>query len=87
MSHDSLYGDEPAYLVRSMGWHDSLGSNLQSTPAQWFDSVPWWSNLSFHDHPPLVFAVNKVSFSLFGDSLFVGTFAFCRLFSLFNRGF
>lgn len=50
-----ILGDEPTYSVRSQGWVDTLASDTQTTPYQWFDVVPWWTKLSFHDHPPLVF--------------------------------
>lgn len=50
-----ILGDEPTYSVRSQGWVDTLASDTQTTPFQWFDIMPWWTHLSFHDHPPLVF--------------------------------
>ncbi|MDP3764439.1 MAG: glycosyltransferase family 39 protein [bacterium] len=34
-------------------------------------NMPWWLKLSFHDHPPLFFLIQKVFFNLFGDSLFI----------------
>ena len=68
-----LVFDESFYSFRSIGWLDYLESSYQTTPVQWLSGVnmPWWLNLSFHDHPPLFFLVQKIFFNLFGDSLFV----------------
>lgn len=74
-----LVFDESFYSFRSIGWLDYLESPFQTTPVQWFTlselseskGLPWWLNLSFHDHPPLFFLVQKIFFNLFGDSLFV----------------
>ena len=68
-----LVFDESFYSFRSIGWLDYLESSYQTTPVQWLNGVnmPWWLNLSFHDHPPLFFLVQKIFFNLFGDSLFV----------------
>src|SRR3989338_2012408 len=71
LSHGQVLGDEPLYSVRSIGWLDTLGSDLQTTPLQWFETPPWWTALSFHDHPPLTFAINHIFFKLFDDTLFV----------------
>ncbi len=65
-----IMGDEPAYAVRSFGWIDVLWGTGQTTPYHWFEYLPLWSQLSFHDHPPMVFAVQHIFQSLFGDSLF-----------------
>lgn len=32
--------------------------------------IPWWTNLSFHDHPPLVFLVQHWSIKVFGENKF-----------------
>ncbi|OGH68474.1 MAG: hypothetical protein A3J66_01725 [Candidatus Magasanikbacteria bacterium RIFCSPHIGHO2_02_FULL_47_14] len=75
LSHGQVLGDEPLYSVRSIGWVDTLGSILQTTPLQWFETPPWWTKLSFHDHPPLTFAINHIFFKLFGDTIFVSRLA------------
>ncbi|NUM25100.1 MAG: glycosyltransferase family 39 protein [Candidatus Buchananbacteria bacterium] len=62
--------DDATYSFRSLGYLDFMNSQLQTTPLQWFETVPTWSKLSFHDHPPLTFALQHVSFKLFGPSLF-----------------
>ncbi len=68
-----LVFDEGLYAFRSIGYLDYLESALQPTPVQWLAEqvLPWWTKLSFHDHPPLFFLSQKVFFSLFGDSLLI----------------
>ena len=68
--HDPL-GDDAHYSFRAIGYFDYLGSKEQTTPVQWFGHRPAWSYLSFHDHPPLVFLIQHIFFSIFGVSLFV----------------
>lgn len=64
--------DGAVYSLRSLGYLDYLNTaTYQSTPLDWFGSVPWWSRLSFHDAPPLVFLIQFVFFSLFGGSTLV----------------
>ncbi|OGZ35523.1 MAG: hypothetical protein A3A94_02530 [Candidatus Portnoybacteria bacterium RIFCSPLOWO2_01_FULL_43_11] len=65
-----MEGDQSAYAFRSIGYMDYLGSDKQTTPLQWFDEIPWWSKLSFHDHPPLVFIFQHFSIKIFGVSAF-----------------
>ncbi|MBI2052210.1 MAG: glycosyltransferase family 39 protein [Candidatus Sungbacteria bacterium] len=67
-----LVFDEALYAFRSIGWLDYLESAVQTTPIQWLadQPLPWWQKLSFHDHPPFFFLTQKISFSIFGDSLF-----------------
>ncbi len=31
--------------------------------------LPWWTRLSFHDHPPLVFLLQNLSMAVFGESV------------------
>ena len=69
MSAVDLVSDDATYTYRSLGWFDYLASEMQTTPVQWFDHIPGWSNLSFHDGPPAVFAVQKLFFVLFGDNV------------------
>jgi len=54
--------------VRAAGWYDFLVGEGQTSPVQWFGKEPWWSNLSFHDHPPVSFFMLKISFLLFGEN-------------------
>jgi 4-amino-4-deoxy-L-arabinose transferase-like glycosyltransferase len=63
-----LISDDALYSFRALGWFDYLAADEQTGPVQWFGSIPAWANLSFHDAPPLVFAMQKLSFSLFGDN-------------------
>lgn len=64
-----LFADEPAYILRSITWLDTLLTSSQPTPVDWFDPLPWWSRLSFHDHPPLTFAINHVVHRVLGAGL------------------
>jgi len=63
--------DELAYGMRAIRLEDNLYSSSQTTPFQWYEVVPWWAHLSFHDHPPLVMWIQHVFIRVFGDSLFV----------------
>lgn len=63
-----LTGDEALYSFRALGYFDYLASAEQTTPIQWLGDIPWWANLSFHDGPPLVFALQRVFFLIFGDN-------------------
>ena len=53
-----------------------MASDEQTTPIQWFGEIPWWANLSFHDAPPLVFVLQKISFTFFGDNIFAARLPF-----------
>lgn len=66
LGRGELIGDEPMYIVRSIGWIDTLASDNQTTPYDWFTKLPWWTAISFHDHPPLVFAVYYAVMALLG---------------------
>lgn len=68
--HDMLQ-DDGHYAFRSLGYFDYMASLEQTTPVQWFGSRPWWSYLSFHDHPPLFFFIQHLFFQLFGASVVV----------------
>ncbi len=71
--------DEVFYAFRGLGWIDYDRAETQKTPLEWWDpratggatEIPWWTKLSFHDHPPLVFAVQNIFMRFFGDSTFV----------------
>lgn len=67
--HD-MAGDDALYSFRSIGYVDYVAAwNVQSTPVTWFDEPQWWQGLSFHDHPPLVFAIQWLFFKLGGVNL------------------
>ncbi|MDE2001056.1 MAG: glycosyltransferase family 39 protein [Patescibacteria group bacterium] len=64
-----MAGDDATYAFRSVGYVDFIAAaNRQSTPVTWFDEPQWWQSLSFHDAPPLVFALEHASFAFFGDN-------------------
>ena len=64
-----IAGDDALYAMRSIGWVDYVAAtNRQSTPVSWFAEKQWWQGLSFHDAPPLVFAVQWIFFKLGGDN-------------------
>jgi 4-amino-4-deoxy-L-arabinose transferase-like glycosyltransferase len=53
-----------------------MDANTQTTPVDWFEAIPWWSKLSFHDAPPLVFILQFLTFKLFGISTFTARLPF-----------
>ena len=61
--------DEVFYGFRSIGLFDSLNAPDQPTPFDWFDPLPWWAHLSFHDHPPLGFWIMHLCMRVFGPNL------------------
>lgn len=67
-----IFHDEGFYAFRSIGYIDYLQNADQTTPMQWYraSALPWWTSLSFHDHPPLFFMIQRVFFALLGDTLF-----------------
>jgi len=65
-----LHHDPAHYAVRALGWFDFLVGVGQTTPIVWFGHIPWWANLSFHDHPPLAFLLQHLSFLFFGANTF-----------------
>ncbi len=74
LGSNELIFDEGLYSFRSIGYLDYLDSSAQTTPVQWLKDdakLPFWTYLSFHDHPPLFFAIQFVFFKIFGDSFFV----------------
>jgi len=66
--HDAV-SDEAVNAFRAIGYYDHLVSQLQTTPYQWFEQVPWWAKLSFHDAPYLSFLIQFIFFKFFGVSL------------------
>ena len=77
LTRADIQHDDATYAFRSVGYLDFMNAaNNQTTPFQWFDTVPWWSHLSFHDHPPLVFIIQHLFFLVFGSSDFVARLPF-----------
>jgi len=70
-----LYSDSSLYSFRSLGLFDYIGGG-QTTPIQWFGSIPAWASLSFHDAPPLVFWIQHFFFVIFGDTTFAARIPF-----------
>jgi len=68
-----ILGDEVAYSFRAIGYLDYLGTSFQTQPVDWYKDtfIPFWTKLSFHDHPPLVFLIQHIFFYLFGYSLVI----------------
>jgi 4-amino-4-deoxy-L-arabinose transferase-like glycosyltransferase len=63
--------DEVFYALRGLGYLDYDVGLTQTSPIQWLDSRPWWSWLSFHDHPPLIFLINYLFLKIGGMSTWV----------------
>lgn len=69
--------DDALYSVRAVEYFDYAGSlNTQTTPVVWFPESQWWQYLSFHDAPPLVFALQWIFFQIGGDSQWVARIPF-----------
>lgn len=68
-----FYGDNVGYAFRSLGYLDYLGTSFQTQPVDWYEAsdLPWWTRLSFHDHPPLAFIIQNLFLRLFGPSVTV----------------
>jgi 4-amino-4-deoxy-L-arabinose transferase-like glycosyltransferase len=58
--------DEVFYAFRGLGYLDYDVGLTQTSPIQWLDARPWWSWLSFHDHPPLIFLIDFIFLKLGG---------------------
>ena len=68
--------DDAMYSLRALGYLDFVDSDLQTTPVDWFGEIPWWSRLSFHDAPPLVFIIQHFFFKFFGTATVVARLPF-----------
>ncbi|MFY9461835.1 MAG: glycosyltransferase family 39 protein [Candidatus Sungiibacteriota bacterium] len=69
LSRGDMLNDEVTYSLRAIGLVDYFNEPSQTTPLMWFDpSPPWWTKISFHDHPPLVFLVQYLFISVFGEN-------------------
>lgn len=75
-----VVGDSATYLYRSVGYVDYMSSKLQTTPIQWFTTLPGWAHFGFHDAPPLGFAIMHLGFKLFHSV--VGVRALAALFGV-----
>ncbi len=69
LDHSDVINDEAIIGFRSIGYIDFFSSPYQTTPWEWFSDVPAWARLSFHDHPPLTFAVQFLFFKLLGQNI------------------
>ncbi|MBF8280922.1 MAG: hypothetical protein HW383_695 [Candidatus Magasanikbacteria bacterium] len=61
-----MLGDESINAFRAAGLVDFTSSILQTTPYDWFSVVPWWVNLSNHDHPLMYFLLGRASMGVLG---------------------
>jgi len=80
ISQVDFLGDNAHYTIRSLGYLDTMFSDKQTTPLNWFDNFPWWANLSFHDHPFLLFFIQHIFLSVH-ESIFFAKLPYV-LFSL-----
>src|SRR3989344_7590744 len=71
-----LRTDDTIYSLRAWGYLDFLDSQLQTTPVMWFETIPWWAKLSFHDAPPLGFILQHWFFKFFGSATLVARLPF-----------
>lgn len=71
LSRGDAITDEVLYAFRAIGMVDFDVAVDQPTPLEWFDpNIPWWTHISFHDHPPLVFFVQYIFMHIFGETNF-----------------
>ena len=65
--------DEANEQPTPLEWFDPLVHSSGRVPEVYAigTGVPWWTKLSFHDHPPLVFLIQHVFMRIFGESAFV----------------
>jgi len=73
LDRGNAVSDEVLYGFRSIGYLDFSFALSQPTTLQLFSqlgqSIPGWTKLSFHDHPPLVFLVQHWFIKIFGVNL------------------
>jgi len=71
LSRGDVVNDEVFYGFRGIGMMDFDEAPLQPTPLEWTDpNAPFWTKLSFHDHPSLVFLAQHFSMDVFGANNF-----------------
>ncbi|MFA5126637.1 MAG: glycosyltransferase family 39 protein [Patescibacteria group bacterium] len=61
--------DEASLALRSIGYFDWLATPYQTTPLEWLNTRPWWSYLSFHDHPSFSFFLQWLQLQMTDVSL------------------
>lgn len=72
LTRADIQNDDALYSFRAFDYLDHTNSgNRQTTPLQWLEEYPWWAYLSFHDHPPLVFIIQYLFFTVLGSSVLV----------------
>lgn len=76
ISFGDFYSDNAINAFRAYGWLDYFGTSGQTTPLQWFGSVPGWAQLSFHDAPPLAFLIQHIFFSILGGGTGIARLSF-----------
>src|SRR3990167_9145720 len=75
LDNGDALSDEVLYAFRAIGMLDFDEAAEQTTPLEWWDTkasggkyeIPWWTRLSFHDHPPLVFLIQHFFMRIFGE--------------------
>ncbi len=71
LSRGDTVNDEVFMSFRGIGMMDFNEAAAQTTPLEWNDpNIPWWTNLSFHDHPILVPLAEHFSMKIFGENNF-----------------
>src|SRR3989344_8692064 len=71
LSRGDTVNDEVFMSFRGIGMLDFDEAAHQTTPLEWNDpNIPWWTNLSFHDHPILVPLTQHFSMKIFGENNF-----------------
>lgn len=71
LNRGDTVNDEVFMAFRAVGLVDFDLAEFQTTPYEWFDgAIPWWTKLSFHDHPKLVPVIQKIFMALFGETNF-----------------
>ena len=76
MTRFDVSGDHALNSFRALGWLDFIPGEGQTGPLQWLGERPSWAAWSFQDAPPLVFAIQRASFAVFGDNTFAARFPF-----------
>lgn len=69
ISDTGMTGDDAVYSTRAIGRLDFMFAEQQPTPLQWFENLPWWTNLSYHDALPVVLYTQHIFLS-FHESIF-----------------
>src|SRR3989338_7342093 len=71
LNRGDTVNDEIFMSFRGIGMMDFDEAATQTTPLEWFDpNIPWWTNLSFHDHPALVPLTQNFFMKIFGENNF-----------------